>query len=177
MLKKLFFFSLFFIPLACCAATMGANMKLVSPAFSHNDPIPVQYTCDSTNISPALSWSDAPDRTESFALIVDDPDAPAKVWVHWIVFNIPSTIDYIKENQGSSREEAPFTYGATDFDGAQKWGGPCPPSGTHHYQFTLYALDTMLDLPAGATKEELLSAMHGHILEKTTLIGTYQRKK
>ena len=119
------------------------------------------------------------------ALIVDDPSfaeasagkPSAKPWVHWIVFNIPSTINFIKENQQNSSQEAPFTYGATDFNGSQKWGGPCPPSGMHHYHFTLYALDTMLDLSAGATKQELLSAMHGHILEQTTLIGTYQRKK
>jgi len=161
-------------------------MKLISPAFSHNESIPTEYTCDGTNISPVLIWSDAPENTQSFTLIVDDPDAseealaksdrPAKPWVHWIVFNIPSTIDHIDKNQGSSRAEAPFTYGSTDFNGAQKWGGPCPPHGTHHYHFTLYALDTMLDLPAGATKEQVLNAMHGHILEQATLIGTYQRK-
>ncbi|HLC07221.1 MAG TPA: YbhB/YbcL family Raf kinase inhibitor-like protein [Candidatus Babeliales bacterium] len=162
-------------------------MKLISPVFSHNEAIPTQYTCDGANISPALAWSDAPENTQSFALIVDDPDAlsavalakegPAKVWVHWIVFNIPATVDSLVENQGSTGEEVPFLQGATDFNGAQKWGGPCPPSGTHRYHFTLYALDIMLDLPAGASKEQLLSAMHGHILEKTTLIGTYQRKK
>lgn len=171
MFKKLLFITFLYY------ASGEAAMKLISPAFSHNESIPTNYTCDGANISPALSWSDAPERTESFALIVDDPDAPSKVWVHWIVFNIPSTIDHIKENQGTEREEAPFTYGATDFNGAQKWGGPCPPSGTHHYKFTLYALDTTLDLPAGATKEQLLEAMHGHILEQATLIGTYRRKK
>jgi len=156
---------------------MEATMKLISPAFSHNESIPTRYTCDGENISPALAWSDAPAGTQSFALIVDDPDAPKKVWVHWIVFNIPVTVEHIIENQGATGEEVAFTQGSTDFNGAQKWGGPCPPNGTHRYHFTLYALDTMLDLPAGATKEELLSAMHGHILEKTTLIGTYQRKK
>jgi len=148
-------------------------MKLISPAFSHNQSIPTQYTCDGTNISPALGWSEAPEDTQSFALIVDDPDAPAKVWVHWVVFNIPSTVEHLTENI----QEGPFMQGSTDFNSAQKWGGPCPPSGTHRYHFTLYALDTMLDLSAGATKEQVLSAMHGHILEKTTLIGTYQRKK
>lgn len=166
---------------------LAANMKLVSPAFSHNETIPAQYTCDGANISPGLTWSDTPENSQSFVLIVDDPDAmsaktlgkekPAKAWVHWIVFNIPSTIDFIKENQQNLREEAPFMYGATDFNGSQEWGGPCPPSGMHHYHFTLYALNTMLDLPAGASKEEVLSAMHGHILEQVTLIGTYQRKK
>lgn len=173
--------------LTCCAATTKATMKLVSPAFSHNEVIPVQYTCDGANISPALAWADSPQGTESFALIVDDPDAPVKIWVHWIVFNIPATVDHIVENEGAEGQEVAFMQGTTDFK-TQKWSGPCPPrpslkasegtaSGTHHYHFTLYALDTMLDLPAGATKEQLLSAMHGHILEQTTLIGTYQRKK
>ena len=152
-------------------------MKLTSPAFSHNEPIEAKYTCDGANISPALAWSEAPENTQSFALIVDDPDAPAKVWVHWILYNIPSTVGYLRENEGSTRETPPYLSGATDFNGAQKWGGPCPPSGTHHYRFTLYALDIVLDLSAGATKEALLKAMHGHILEQTTLVGTYQRKK
>lgn len=172
MFKKL----LLITSLICCAAT-HATMKLVSPAFSHNEAIPMQYTCDGANMSPAFAWSDAPDGTQSFALIVDDPDAAAKVWTHWILFNIPATVEYIVENQGAAGDEVAFMQGSTDFDSAQKWGGPCPPHGTHHYRFTLYALDTMLDLPAGITKEKLLSSMHGHILEQVTLIGTYQRKK
>jgi len=164
-----------FIVLICCT-NVKATMKLISPAFSHNEAIPAQYTCDGTNISPALAWSDAPEGTASFALIVEDPDAPAKVWTHWIVFNIPPTVDHITENQGSTRADVPFMQGLTDFN-AQKWGGPCPPNGTHRYRFTLYALNAMLDLAPGATKEQLLKAMHGHILEQTILVGTYQRKK
>ena len=163
MLKALKMNRIFFI-LLLCSAQSRATMKLISPAFSHNESIPMQYTCDGANISPALGWSNAPENSHSFVLIVDDPDAmsakalakeePSKTWTHWIIFNIPSTIDFIKENQQNLREEAPFMYGATDFNGSQKWGGPCPPSGIHHYHFTLYALDIMLDLPAGATKEE-----------------------
>lgn len=181
MFKKLLLLSLTY-----CAAT-HATMKLISPAFSHNEAIPMQYTCDGANISPALAWSDAPDETQSFVLIVDDPDAATlrslgeigarKPWVHWILFNIPATVEYIVENQGAAGEEVAFMQGSTDFNSMHKWGGPCPPHGTHHYHFTLYALDTMLDLPAGITKEQLLSAMHGHILAQATLIGTYQRKK
>ena len=151
----------------------GQTMKLTSPAFSHNGAIPSQYTCDGADMSPALEWSDAPQTTNSFALIVDDPDAPTKVWVHWILFNIPNTTQSLAENTQSG----PFIQGATDFNGKRQWGGPCPPSGTHHYRFTLYALDNFLDVPAGATKEQLLKAMEGHILAQTTLIGTYQRKK
>lgn len=148
-------------------------MKLTSPAFTHNGAIPEKYTCDGANVSPALKWENIPSNTNSFALIVDDPDAPAKTWTHWIVFNIADTTQSLNENTGSG----PFLQGATDFKGKQGYGGPCPPSGTHHYRFTLYALDTMLDLPAGATKEQLLKAMQGHILEQTTLVGTYQKKK
>ena len=151
----------------------GQTMKLTSPAFSHNGAIPSQYTCDGADMSPALEWSDAPQTTNSFALIVDDPDAPAKTWTHWILFNIPNTTQSLAENTQSG----PFIQGATDFNGKRQWGGPCPPSGTHHYRFTLYALDNFLDVPAGATKEQLLKAMEGHILAQTTLIGTYQRKK
>jgi hypothetical protein len=153
--------------------SLEGTMKLTSPAFSHNGAIPSQYTCDGANISPALEWSDAPQNSNSFALIVEDPDAPTKVWVHWIVFNIPNTTQSLAENT----QAGPFLQGATDFNGKHQWGGPCPPSGTHHYRFTLYALDNFLDLPAGATKEQIVAAMRGHILAQATLIGTYQRKK
>lgn len=148
-------------------------MKLISPAFSHNEAIPSVYTCDGENISPALAWTDVPENTKSFALIVDDPDAPAKVWVHWVVFNIPPETEMLAENIYSGM----FLQGKTDFNGATHWSGPCPPSGSHHYHFTLYALDLILNFSARVSKEELLSAMHGHILEQTTLIGTYQRPK
>src|SRR6266404_2280312 len=169
MFKKLLYLLIIFY-----ASLEGKTMKFTSPAFSHNGSIPSQYTCDGANVSPALEWSNEPEGTKSFALIVDDPDAPAKVWVHWVVFNIPNTVRSLAEGASTSD----FTQGATDFNGKQGYGGPCPPSGTHHYQFTLYALDTMLpDLPAGAIKEQLIKAMEGHIIGQTTLIGTYQRKK
>jgi len=154
-------------------SSLQTTMQLMSPAFSHNKPIPIQHTCDGQNISPALSWSNAPTGTNSFALIVDDPDAPSKIWVHWILFNIPSTVDSLMENT----EEGPFIQGVTDFDNKQGYGGPCPPKGIHRYHFTLYALNALLDLSTSTNKEELLKAMQGHILEQTTLIGTYQRKK
>ena len=169
MLKKLLCLLIIFY-----ASLEGKTMKFTSPAFSHNGSIPSQYTCDGANVSPALQWSNEPEGTKSFALIVDDPDAPAKVWVHWVVFNIPNTVRSLAEGASTAN----FGSGSTDFNGKRIYGGPCPPSGTHHYRFTLYALDTMLnDLPAGATKEQLIKAMEGHIIEQTTLVGSYQRKK
>ena len=101
-------------------------MKSISPAFLYNEAIPTQYTCDSANMSPALAWSDAPEGTQSFALIVDDKDTE-KIWVHWILFNIPATIEFIVENQDATGEEVAFMQGATDFNHMQQWGGPCPP--------------------------------------------------
>ena len=161
-----------FILLLFCSIAEG-TLKLSSQSFDHNGMIPIKYTCDGANISPSLSWQDAPAGTQSFALIVDDPDAPSKIWVHWILFNIPNTVHALQENVSPRL----FMNGATDFSGAQNYGGPCPPTGTHKYQFTLYALDSMLNLSAGCSKQELLKAMEGHILEKAILNGRYQRVK
>lgn len=153
------------------------KFTLISPAFKDNANIPSKYTCDGRNMSPELRWTNPPKGTKSFALIMDDPDAPKKVWVHWIVYNIPSTMTKLPE--GVARGD--FITGVTDFyymqDGIWQYGGPCPPSGTHHYYFKLYALDTMLNLPKDATKKDLETAMQGHILDKTQLIGLYERKK
>lgn len=145
-------------------------LTISSPAFTHKGNIPAQYTCDGTNISPVLQWSGAPAGTKSFALIVDDPDAPSKTYVHWVVFNIPATTTELAEGVRS------VTCGTNDF-GTKKYGGPCPPSGTHHYHFKLYALDSMLDVSVGATKEDLLDAMQGHVLAQTELIGLYARAR
>ncbi|MFI5333428.1 MAG: YbhB/YbcL family Raf kinase inhibitor-like protein [Candidatus Babeliales bacterium] len=152
--------------------TQGAAMALTlsSPAFTHKGNIPAQYTCDGTNISPALQWSGGPASTKSFALIVDDPDAPSKTYVHWVVFNISATTTELAEGVRS------VTCGTNDF-GTTKYGGPCPPSGTHRYHFKLYALDTMLDLSSDATKEDVLDAMQGHVLAQTELVGLYARTR
>jgi Raf kinase inhibitor-like YbhB/YbcL family protein len=146
------------------------NFTLVSSAFKHGDMIPKQYTCDGKNISPDLSWSNAPENTKSFALIVDDPDAPAKIWVHWIVYNIPVSLTSIPSDADTSN----FALGITDFGNTQ-YGGPCPPSGTHKYRFTLYALDTTLPKEGSVTKAALLGLMEGHIVAQTTLMGTYRK--
>jgi hypothetical protein len=137
--------------------------KITSPAFEHQKEIPSQYTCEGTsdNISPALHWSGAPQKTKTFALIVDDPDAPNQkhMFVHWVLANIPATVHELLENANIE----PFVAGMNDY-GTTHYAGPCPPNGTHRYYFKLYALDATLDVTEGITKEQLLNAMHGHIL-------------
>jgi len=148
-------------------------MKLKSPAFNHLAAIPAEYTCESVDISPELYWEDVPANTKSFALLCEDPDAPKKTWVHWVVFNIPAHFKKLEKDISLVDDQQ----GINDF-GKVSYGGPCPPQGhgVHHYNFTLYALDTALDLGPEATKESLLDAMKDHILDTATLIGTYERK-
>lgn len=157
-------------------AEQTGSLVLKSSAFAHQGAIPSKYTCDGEDISPPLEWSGAPADTKSFALIVDDPDAPIGTFNHWILFNIPAGVNQLAE--GISRQD---TLADGSRQGKTSWrkvgyGGPCPPSGTHRYFFTLYALDIMLDLPAGASKEQVLQAMSGHILAKGELMGTYKRR-
>ena len=142
-------------------------MQLTCVEFRHNESIPREYTCQGRNISPSLSISGLPTGTKSLALIMDDPDAPMRTWVHWVVFNIPPTA---RIEKGS----IPGVQGINDFR-KENYGGPCPPSGNHRYYFKLYALNARLDLPQGITKEQLEDAMEGHILDKAELIGTYQK--
>ncbi len=152
-------------------------MKLISSAFHDGSAIPTKHTCDGENVNPALKIEDVPEDTQSFALIVEDPDVPAAVrpeqmWDHWIVFNIPGTTREIAENS------QPGTPGKGSYP-HMNYGGPCPPPQyeptTHRYFFKLYALDVMLDLEAGATKEDVLFAMQGHIIAETVLMGTCDR--
>lgn len=159
------------------AQERGENMQITSNAFEAAGKIPKKYTGEGEDISPSLSWKDEPRATESFALIVDDPDAPTEnPWVHWVVYNIPKDIHSLAEN--ADIEQLGALQGITDFKTA-KYGGPMPPKGhgTHHYNFTLYALDTpKLDLKPGANKDDLLNTIRGRILAQTTLTGTYERK-
>lgn len=146
-------------------------MKIRSDAFENNQDMPSTYTCDGENISPALKFSEIPPNTKSLVLIVDDPDAPGKTWVHWTVYNIDPKIKEISENSiPSSGIE-----GRTDF-GTTGYGGPCPPSGKHRYFFKLYALDDFLNITDLPTKEIIEETMRGHILEKAELIGLYSRR-
>lgn len=151
------------------------GMTLTSSAFSHESAIPTTYSCDGQDISPPLQWSGAPEDTTSFVLIADDPDAPGGTFVHWVYFNIPADAEGLPADVPNSEE--PPTGGRQGTSSFRKvgYGGPCPPGGTHRYFFTLYAVDTMLDLDSGATKEDVLTAAEGHALAKAQLMGTFAR--
>ena len=148
-----------------------SQLSIESPAFPHNGMIPPEHTCDGADANPPLSIRNAPEGTRSLALIVDDPDAPGKTWVHWVIWNLPPDTAEIP----SKGVPAGALQGKNDF-GKQAYGGPCPPSGTHRYFFKLYALDAPLPLKAGAVKAQLEEAMQGHILGKAELIGLYRRR-
>lgn len=151
------------------------TMKLESTAFTANGMIPSQYTCDGQDISPPLSWDAPPTGTQSLALIVDDPDAPGQIFVHWVLYDLPPEIHQLP--QGVAPQDtllAGGTQGKNDF-GKLGYGGLCPPSGIHRYFFRLYALDRELELKSGATKAQLEAAMNGHILAAAELIGRYSR--
>ena len=143
-------------------------MKLESPAFEHNQPIPKKYTCDGEDINPPLKIEEVPKEAKSLVLIVDDPDAPMGTFTHWLLWNIDPKISEIEENS------KPGIEGINDF-GKNSYGGPCPPSGTHHYHFKIYALDTLLDLPSSSKKSALEKTIEGHILDFSELIGLYQK--
>jgi len=145
-------------------------MKLTSSAFENNQWIPSKYTCDGEDINPHLEIGEVPEGAKSLVLIVDDPDAPMGTWVHWVVWNIEPSISLIKE--GSVPEGG--MEGLNNF-GKHSYGGPCPPSGMHHYHFKLYSLDTRLELSSSSKKEDIEKAMEGHILDWAELIGLYQR--
>lgn len=147
-------------------------MKLTSSAFSHNQPIPEKYTCDGDNVSPPLTISEAPQNTQSLALIMDDPDAPGRTFVHWTMWNIDPATTEIPEGavpQGAMQ-------GFTDF-GSRRYGGPCPPSGTHRYIFKLYALDSRLSLSENSRKEDVEREMADHVLDFTQFIGLYSKQR
>jgi Raf kinase inhibitor-like YbhB/YbcL family protein len=151
-------------------------LSVSSSVFGEGDMIPARYTCQGEDISPPLAWSEVPTGTQSLALIMDDPDAPVGVFTHWVMFNISAVGPGLSE---AVPAEAQLPDGAlqgrNDF-GRVGYGGPCPPPGRpHRYQFTVYSLDSLLDLRAGATKGQVLDAVEGHILAQGRLTGRYQR--
>ena len=160
------------------AQTRGGIMSLqiTSSSFTAGQSIPKQYTCDGADISPQLAWKDAPAGTKSFALIVDDPDAPAGTWVHWVLFNLPAATHELAEGVEKKEQLANGALqGRNDFPKIG-WNGPCPPPGKpHRYFFKLYALDTALDLKAGASKADVERAMKGHVLGQGELMGKFGR--
>jgi Raf kinase inhibitor-like YbhB/YbcL family protein len=197
--KKLLYFLV--LSLAACAPLQGtpanipASVKTIQPAetqipptstqevakafdissseFKKGEAIPSDFSCDGRDISPALAWTNPPPGTQSFALIMDDPDAPIGIWVHWIIFNMPASTRGLKEAMPTDPQLSDGSLQGKTSAGSSGYHGPCPPSGTHHYFFKLYSLDTMLSLSTDADKKELLAAMEGHILANVALMGTF----
>ena len=152
------------------------ELSIESSAFQEGGMIPSKYTCDGINVSPPLKWSEPPEETKSLVLISDDPDAPMGTWVHWVVYNIPPSLKEFSENIPSSEVLDNSTIqGTTDF-GRIGYGGPCPPSGTHRYFFKIYALDDKLNISPGATKQQVVDAMKGHVIAEGQLMGRYKRQ-
>ena len=151
-------------------------LRVTSPAFMDGARIPKKFTCDGPDASPKLNWNEAPPKTQSFALIMDDPDAPVGTWVHWVLFDLPADTKELAEGVAKQEQLANGArQGRNDF-GKIGYGGPCPPPGKpHRYFFKLYALDAKLNLKAGATKADVEHAMKGHILAQAELIGRYGR--
>jgi Raf kinase inhibitor-like YbhB/YbcL family protein len=160
------------------AADTAMALTITSPAFKQGGKIPSTYTCEGDDVSPPLSFEGAPQGTKSLALVIDDPDAPdpkapKRVWVHWVVFNVPSDAKGVAENASAGGLPAGAVQGVNDFQ-RKTYGGPCPPIGRHRYFVKLYALDVIL--PAKAlSKAELEGAMEGHVLGKAELMATYQK--
>lgn len=150
--------------------------QITSTAFQNGDTIPRDFTADGRNVSPQLKWTDPDRQAQSFALICEDPDAPRGLFTHWVLFNIPAPSRELREGfPPDPTQPNGVTQGLNDFR-RYGYGGPSPPPGKpHRYFFKLYALDSPLKLPAGASRDELLSAMHGHVVEEGWLMGTYGR--
>lgn len=161
-------------PTPGATATPDASaFRLTSEMFGDGETLPVDFTCDGANVSPPLAWENVPDGTQSFALIMDDPDAPSGDFVHWVLYDIPADLRALPEAVPAGETVAGI--GTQGVNGANQPGfiGACPPSGEHRYQYKLYALDTVLGLPPRSTKADLLAAMEGHMLAQALLTGLY----
>jgi len=147
-------------------------MKLTSSAFQNGEMIPTQYTCDGQDMCPPLEWEDVPAETQSFVLIMDDPDAPMGIWDHWIVYDIPASTRRFEEGMTELPEGS---YHGLNSWGKTKWGGPCPPDREHRYFFKLYALDRALGYLGSPIKDQVLQEIRDHTLAEAELIGRYNR--
>lgn len=148
-----------------------AELSISSPVFENNGSIPGKYTCDGMDVNPPLKIDNVPSEAKSLALIVDDPDAPRGIWVHWVVWNIDPKTEEIREDTVPKDS----VQGINDFE-KRDYGGPCPPSGTHRYFFKLYALDSLLNFSSDAGKAGLEKAMKGHIIAQAQIVGLYKRR-
>jgi Raf kinase inhibitor-like YbhB/YbcL family protein len=147
-------------------------MKISSPAFNDGERVPVKYTCEGPNISPPLTFTDVPSNAKSLVLMVEDPDAPAKPWVHWLVFNIPPTAKGFDESSIAQGSVQGLCNGNTF-----GYEGPCPPQNEHTYLFKLYALDKKLDIPNESDRKTVLREMEGHVIAEAVLRGKYKKEK
>ena len=150
-------------------------LQISSPAFAEGQMIPKKYTCDGENVSPPLAWSGVPSNARALALIVDDPDAPAGTWTHWIVFNLPAGTTGLPEGVAATNKLENGALQGTNSFRKVGYGGPCPPGGTHRYYFKLYALDAPLSLSNSATAKDVQAAIQGHTLASAQLMGRYGR--
>jgi len=175
------FFFLFANPIISQTKTNHKKMeiKLYSTAFKDGEFIPSKYTCEGSNVSPQIHWNEELKDVKSFAIIVDDPDAPGGDFVHWVIYNIPASVRELHEDVTPSRNISDQILLGTNSFGHIGYGGPCPPSGKpHRYFFRIYALDTVLHhLGSGAMKAQLLKTMQGHIIGEGELMGKYQRSR
>jgi Raf kinase inhibitor-like YbhB/YbcL family protein len=151
-------------------------LQITSPAFADGERIPVKHTADGDDVSPELRWGGLPPNTQSIALVCEDPDAPRGIWTHWVLFNLPADKTMLAEGVSTEKELPDGTrQGNNDF-GKIGYGGPSPPKGKpHRYHFKLYALDTKFNLSAGATRQQLLDAIKGHVVAEGQLMGQYGR--
>ena len=151
-------------------------LTLASSAFSDGEPIPLLYSCDGEDVSPPLTWSGVPQGTESLVVIMDDPDAPRETWDHWVVFNIPADAGGLEESQPDTDQLPNGGVHGKNSWGDKEYGGPCPPRGpAHSYRFFLYAVDVTLEFQLGASKEDVLVGIDGHIVAESFLSGTFER--
>ena len=158
------------------SAKTEQKFEITSPAFQPGAPVPKQYSGDGKDISPPLRWAGAPAKTESFALICDDPDAPAGTWVHWVIYDIPAAARAFKEAVPRDKQLPNGSKQGANSSGKIGYNGPSPPAGKpHRYFFKLYALDKAAGLKPGATKQQVLDAIKGHTVGEAELVGTYKR--